>query len=198
MAAHPAKESARRWRRLGRGSTATDQYQYAGMQRARAASPSSIAFIWPFNRRRLKNNFFCAAVVPIFTSDPTVQDMFLVPRQISFRSEANGGYAQRSAPFASLPYARMQGQWRHGLNCSCANARCSWRRRGEAYPGRNLRIGRVAHQVDPRLAITVSLLPISVIPLAHVPIRPACPRRSDDASQYVEHVTPQNLRQTGR
>ena len=32
-------------------------------------SPSSIACIWPFSRRRLKNSFFCAAVVPIFTSD---------------------------------------------------------------------------------------------------------------------------------
>ena len=32
-------------------------------------SPSSIACIWPFSLRRLKNSFFCAAVVPIFTSD---------------------------------------------------------------------------------------------------------------------------------
>ena len=32
-------------------------------------SPSSIAWIWPLSRRRLKNSFFCAAVVPIFTSD---------------------------------------------------------------------------------------------------------------------------------
>ncbi len=32
-------------------------------------SPSSSAFSWPFTRRRLKNSFFCAAVVPIFTSD---------------------------------------------------------------------------------------------------------------------------------
>ena len=40
-------------------------------------SPSSIACIWPFRRRRLKNSFFCAAVVPIFTSDQRVQDVFL-------------------------------------------------------------------------------------------------------------------------
>ena len=32
-------------------------------------SPSSSADIWPLRRRRLKNSFFCAAVVPIFTSD---------------------------------------------------------------------------------------------------------------------------------
>ena len=32
-------------------------------------SPSSIACSWPFSLRRLKNSFFCAAVVPIFTSD---------------------------------------------------------------------------------------------------------------------------------
>ena len=32
-------------------------------------SPSSIACIWLFSRRRLKNSFFCAAVVPSFTSD---------------------------------------------------------------------------------------------------------------------------------
>jgi hypothetical protein len=32
-------------------------------------SPSSMACIWPFSRRKLKNSFFCAAVVPIFTSD---------------------------------------------------------------------------------------------------------------------------------
>ena len=32
-------------------------------------SPSSIALIWPFTRRRLKNSFFWAAVVPILTSD---------------------------------------------------------------------------------------------------------------------------------
>ena len=32
-------------------------------------SPSSIACSWPFNLRRLKNSFFCAAVVPILTSD---------------------------------------------------------------------------------------------------------------------------------
>ena len=32
-------------------------------------SPSSIACIWPLSLRRLKNSFFCAAVVPIFTSD---------------------------------------------------------------------------------------------------------------------------------
>jgi hypothetical protein len=32
-------------------------------------SPSSIACNWPFSLRRLKNSFFCAAVVPIFTSD---------------------------------------------------------------------------------------------------------------------------------
>ena len=32
-------------------------------------SPSSRACIWPLSLRRLKNNFFCAAVVPIFTSD---------------------------------------------------------------------------------------------------------------------------------
>ena len=30
-------------------------------------SPSSSALICPFMRRRLKNSFFCAAVVPIFT-----------------------------------------------------------------------------------------------------------------------------------
>jgi len=29
----------------------------------------TIAFNWPFTLRRLKNSFFCAAVVPIFTSD---------------------------------------------------------------------------------------------------------------------------------
>ena len=32
-------------------------------------SPSSIACIWLFSRRRLKNSFFCAAVVPSFTRD---------------------------------------------------------------------------------------------------------------------------------
>ena len=32
-------------------------------------SPSSMACIWPLSLRRLKNSFFCAAVVPIFTSD---------------------------------------------------------------------------------------------------------------------------------
>ena len=32
-------------------------------------SPSSMACIWPFSLRRLKNSFFWAAVVPIFTSD---------------------------------------------------------------------------------------------------------------------------------
>ncbi len=34
-----------------------------------ARSPSSMACIWPLSLRRLKNSFFCAAVVPIFTSD---------------------------------------------------------------------------------------------------------------------------------
>ncbi len=32
-------------------------------------SPSSIAWSWPLSLRRLKNSFFCAAVVPILTSD---------------------------------------------------------------------------------------------------------------------------------
>src|SRR5258707_8468794 len=32
-------------------------------------SPSSIACSWPLSLRRLKKSFFCAAVVPIFTSD---------------------------------------------------------------------------------------------------------------------------------
>ena len=32
-------------------------------------SPSSICCIWPLSFRRLKNSFFCAAVVPIFTKD---------------------------------------------------------------------------------------------------------------------------------
>ena len=31
--------------------------------------PSSKAFSFPFSDRRLKNSFFCAAVVPIFTRD---------------------------------------------------------------------------------------------------------------------------------
>ena len=31
--------------------------------------PPSIASIWPLTFRKLKNSFFCAAVVPIFTSD---------------------------------------------------------------------------------------------------------------------------------
>ncbi len=32
-------------------------------------SPSSKALIWLLALRRLKNSFFCAAVVPIFTRD---------------------------------------------------------------------------------------------------------------------------------
>ena len=69
-------------------------------------SPSSIACIWPFSRRRLKNSFFCAAVVPIFTSDQVVQDVFLdrgadPPHRIGGQAEA----AVRVEPLDRLHHA---------------------------------------------------------------------------------------------